>query len=77
MAAVSEGAETEILALIGKVLGGADQARSLLGSALPAWGGAEACIDAYEDGIRAATEFQLTSHGHSTSSRRARSPPPT
>lgn len=60
MAAVSEGAETEILALIGKVLGGADQARSLLGSALPAWGGAEACIDAYEDGIRAATEFQLS-----------------
>ena len=42
------------------MLGGADRARSLLGSALPPWGGAEACIDAYEDGVRAATEFQLT-----------------
>jgi len=60
VAAVSEGVETEILALIGKVLEGADRAQALLGAALPSWGGAEACIDAYEDGIRAATEFQLT-----------------
>jgi hypothetical protein len=60
VAAVSEGVETEILALIGKVLEGADRAQSLLGAALPSWGGAEACIDAYEDGIRAATDFQLT-----------------
>ena len=33
---------------------------TLLGSALPPWGGAEACIDAYEDGVRAATDVQLT-----------------
>ena len=59
MAAVSKRAETEISALIGKVLDGADWARTALGSAMPSWGGAEACIDAYEDGIRAATEFQL------------------
>jgi len=61
VAAVSEGAETEILALIGKVLErGVDGAGKLAGSALMLWGGPEACIDAYEDGIRAATEFQLS-----------------
>ena len=60
MAAVSEGAETEILAFIGKVLErGVDRAGSR-GSALAPWGGAEACIDAYEDGIRASAELQLT-----------------
>jgi hypothetical protein len=38
----------------------ADRARMLTDAALAPWGGAEACIDAYEEGIRAATELQLT-----------------
>ena len=61
MAAVSEGAETEILAFIGKVLErGADRAGMLVCSALTPWGGPEVCIDAYEDGVRASAELQLT-----------------
>jgi hypothetical protein len=61
MAAVSEGAETQISALIGRVVErGADRARTLAGTVLTPWGGAEACIDAYEEGIRAATELQLS-----------------
>ena len=61
MTAVSEGAETEILAFIGKVWQrGADRAGMLVGSALTPWGGPEACIDAYEDGVRASAELQLT-----------------
>jgi hypothetical protein len=61
VAAVSEGAETEILAFIGKVLqGGAERAGMLVASALTPWGGPEACIDAYEDGVRASAELQLT-----------------
>jgi hypothetical protein len=61
VAAVSEGAETEILAFIGKVLErGVDRAGKLAGSALTPWGGPEACIDAYEDGVRASAELQLT-----------------
>ena len=61
MAAVSEGAETEVLAFIGKVLErGIDRAGLLAGAALTPWGGVEACIDAYEGGIRASTELQLS-----------------
>jgi hypothetical protein len=61
VAAVSEGAGTEILAFIGKVLErGADRAGMLVGSVLTPWGGPEACIDAYEDGVRASAELQLT-----------------
>jgi hypothetical protein len=61
VAAVSEGAEAEILAFIEKVLErGVDRAGKLAGSALVPWGGAEACIDAYEDRVRASAEMQLT-----------------
>jgi hypothetical protein len=38
----------------------ADIARSVLETALAPWGGPSACIDAYEDGIRALTELPLT-----------------
>jgi hypothetical protein len=61
VAAVSEGAEAEILAFIAKVLErGVDRAGKVAGSALVPWGGAEACIDAYEDRVRASAEMQLT-----------------
>ena len=60
MAAVSEGAEAEILAFVGKVLErGVDRAGKLAASALTPWGGPEACIDAYEDRVRASAELQL------------------
>ena len=39
---------------------GVDAGRTLLEGLLAPWGGAGACIDAYEASVRAATDFQLT-----------------
>lgn len=39
---------------------GAQAARKLIETVLVPWGGSAACIEAYEDGIRAATDLQFT-----------------
>jgi hypothetical protein len=39
---------------------GTEAVRAAMRTALTAWGGSEACIDAYEAGVRAATEAQMT-----------------
>jgi hypothetical protein len=39
---------------------GADVIRVILDATLTPWGGTRVCIDAYEAGIRVATEVQLT-----------------
>jgi hypothetical protein len=40
-----------------------DMTRMILDTALAPWGGSQACIDAYELGIRTATDIQLTVAG--------------
>jgi hypothetical protein len=39
---------------------GTEAVRAVMRTALMPWGGSEACIDAYEAGVRAATEAQMT-----------------
>jgi hypothetical protein len=39
---------------------GVDAGRTIVESLLAPWGGASACIDAYEASVRAATDFQRT-----------------
>jgi hypothetical protein len=39
---------------------GADATRAAVNVALAPWGGAEACLDRYEAGIRLASDLQLT-----------------
>jgi len=61
MARATEGAGAQIMAFIEQELErGADTARVVIGAALALWGGSEACIDAYESGVRAASDLHLT-----------------
>ena len=56
--------------VLGRVV---DAVGTVARAALIPWGGAEACVDAYETAIRAVTDAQLTSLARSRSSRCDRS----
>ena len=61
MATSSKRDETQILAFLRTVVQqGAGRPGMLVASGRTPWGGPEACIDAYEDGVRASAELQLT-----------------